>query len=225
MTSSSTLPPLRRFAPPKVGDYAEKVAPSGHAHSADIKRDVPPAHSLLHITRNLDISHITAQLRIIWHIDTSVIRLLDGTRVYLHAVIDNFETASWRGGSTTTSILARRPISWSRQAAVSGGATPPMLLADGGVENYNGSVDEVIASGLLRRVLAQTENLLFELPDRSMVARAETPVALPPPTRLRREGAEARRLLRRGAQHPSPPFGVSRPDAGRDVLRNRRRCS
>ena len=36
-------------------------------------------------------------------------------------------------------------------------AGPPTLLADGGVENYNGSVDEVIASGLLRRVLAQTE--------------------------------------------------------------------
>ena len=25
-----------------------------------------------------------------WHIDTTVIRLLDGTRAYLHAVIDNF---------------------------------------------------------------------------------------------------------------------------------------
>ncbi len=25
-----------------------------------------------------------------WHIDTTVIRLLDGTRTYLHAVIDNF---------------------------------------------------------------------------------------------------------------------------------------
>jgi hypothetical protein len=26
----------------------------------------------------------------IWHIDTTVIRLLDGSRAYLHAVIDNF---------------------------------------------------------------------------------------------------------------------------------------
>ena len=34
----------------------------------------------------------------IWHIDTTVIRLLDGTRVYLHAVIDNFSRRilSWR---------------------------------------------------------------------------------------------------------------------------------
>ena len=33
----------------------------------------------------------------IWHVDTTVIRLLDGSRVYLHAVIDNF------------CILVRRP--------------------------------------------------------------------------------------------------------------------
>jgi hypothetical protein len=29
-----------------------------------------------------------------WHIDTTVIRLLDGTRAYLHAVIDNFSDGS-----------------------------------------------------------------------------------------------------------------------------------
>ena len=34
---------------------------------------------------------------------------------------------------------------------------PPTVMADGGVENYNGLVDELIASGLLRRVLAMTE--------------------------------------------------------------------
>ena len=32
-----------------------------------------------------------------------------------------------------------------------------MLLADGGVENCNGAVDELIQSGLLKRVLARTE--------------------------------------------------------------------
>jgi transposase InsO family protein len=34
---------------------------------------------------------------------------------------------------------------------------PPTLMADGGVENCNRSVDELIASGLLRRLLARTE--------------------------------------------------------------------
>ena len=32
-----------------------------------------------------------------------------------------------------------------------------MLLADGGVENFNGAVDELVETGLLNRVLAQTE--------------------------------------------------------------------
>ena len=37
-----------------------------------------------------------------WHIDTTVIRLLDGTRVYLHAVIDNFSRRilAWRVAET-----------------------------------------------------------------------------------------------------------------------------
>src|SRR2546428_11703676 len=34
-----------------------------------------------------------------WHIDTTVIRLLDGPRAYLHAVIDNFLDGFWRGES------------------------------------------------------------------------------------------------------------------------------
>ena len=34
---------------------------------------------------------------------------------------------------------------------------PPTLVADSGVENVNGKVDELIESGLLRRVLALVE--------------------------------------------------------------------
>ena len=36
-------------------------------------------------------------------------------------------------------------------------AAKPMLLVDGGVENFNAAVDKVIETGLLKRVLAQTE--------------------------------------------------------------------
>ena len=32
----------------------------------------------------------TTRANEMWHIDTTVIRLLDGTRAYVHAVIDNF---------------------------------------------------------------------------------------------------------------------------------------
>jgi len=94
----------------------------------------------------------------IWHIDTTVIRLLDGSRVYLHAVIDNF---------------SRRILSWCLNGSFDPGCSvdliveagahlvpedqQPTLFADGGVENYNASVDAVVESGLLKRVLAQTE--------------------------------------------------------------------
>ena len=41
-----------------------------------------------------------------WHIDTTVIRLLDGTRAYLHAVIDNFSRRilAWRVAETSAPV-------------------------------------------------------------------------------------------------------------------------
>ena len=94
----------------------------------------------------------------IWHIDTTLIRLLDGTRVYLHAIIDNFSRRilSWRLNEHFDPGISADLLVEAGRGLIAD-ASPPTLLADGGVENYNGSVDEVIASGLLRRVLAQTE--------------------------------------------------------------------
>jgi transposase InsO family protein len=94
----------------------------------------------------------------VWHIDTTLIRLLDGTRAYLHAVIDNFSRRilAWRlHGQFDPGTSADLLVEAAR--GVSGDTTPPMLLADAGVENRNHSVDELIESGLLRRVLAMTE--------------------------------------------------------------------
>jgi transposase InsO family protein len=44
----------------------------------------------------------TTRANEMWHIDTTVIRLLDGTRAYLHAVIDNFSRwiLAWRVADT-----------------------------------------------------------------------------------------------------------------------------
>jgi len=93
-----------------------------------------------------------------WHIDTTVIRLLDGTRTYLHAVIDNFSRRilAWRVAETfapgnSVAVL----LEASRAGAPSD--TARVVLADAGVENVNAQVDELIASGALRRVLAFTE--------------------------------------------------------------------
>ena len=90
------------------------------------------------------------------HIDTSVLRLLDGSRAYLQAVIDNFSrrVLAWKvsGSFDPNATVA---ILLTAAKGVSGGK--PTLFVDGAVENFNGAVDELIASGLLSRVLAQTE--------------------------------------------------------------------
>ena len=77
----------------------------------------------------------------LWHVDTTVIRLLDGTRVYLHAVIDNFSRRilAWRVNdgfavATTVAIL---------HSAIQGAVTREEvanLVADAGVENVNAGV-------------------------------------------------------------------------------------
>jgi len=93
-----------------------------------------------------------------WHIDTTVIRLLDGTRAYLHAVIDNFSRRilAWRVADTFAPVNSVTVLlDASRTAARSD--TAPVVLADAGVENVNAQVDELITTGVLRRVLAFTE--------------------------------------------------------------------
>ena len=92
------------------------------------------------------------------HIDVTISKLLDGTRAYLHAVIDNF---------------SRRILAWKLSPSLKPGWTcqvlveaadqlpeldgPATLYADSGVENVNGEVDDLLSLGKLRRVLAQVE--------------------------------------------------------------------
>ena len=96
----------------------------------------------------------------IWHIDTTVIRLLDSTQVYLHAVIDNFSRRilSWKvSGSISFESSVSILLEASGQVESSPADDPPTLLADAGSENVNRGVDALIESGILRRVLARTE--------------------------------------------------------------------
>ncbi len=91
----------------------------------------------------------------LWHVDTTVIRLLDGTKIYLHAVIDNFsrKILAWRATNSfqvasTVAILHDAVLGAIERDAC------PTLVADSGVENLNAGVDGLIESGLLSRVLA-----------------------------------------------------------------------
>jgi transposase InsO family protein len=92
----------------------------------------------------------------VWHVDTTLIRLLDGSRVYLHAVIDNFSRRilAWMIAERFHPAITAQLLLDASKSMTSG---QPMVLVDGGVENFNSAVDEVIESGLLKRVLAQTE--------------------------------------------------------------------
>jgi putative transposase len=92
----------------------------------------------------------------IWHVDTTLIRLLDGSRAYLHAVIDNFSRRilAWKvSGIFDPGITAKLLVHASSHLTTE----KPQLLADGGVENFNTSVDALVESGLVRRLLAMTE--------------------------------------------------------------------
>jgi transposase InsO family protein len=80
-----------------------------------------------------------------WHIDVTVIRLLDDTKAYLHAVIDNFSRRilSWRLSErldpTTTCEILKEAGKHLDQA--------PTIIADSGVENVNAQVDQLMADG------------------------------------------------------------------------------
>jgi transposase InsO family protein len=79
------------------------------------------------------------------HLDVTIIRLLDGTRAYLHAVIDNY---------------SRRILSWSLKGRLGSGGTRRILresvaqlghcadrlivVADSGSENVNGTVEDLL---------------------------------------------------------------------------------
>jgi transposase InsO family protein len=92
-----------------------------------------------------------------WHIDTTVIRLLDGTRTYLHAVIDNFSRRilAWRVADTFAPVNSVAVLLDATRGATRS-TRAPLVLSDAGVENVNAQVDALIQAGALRRLLAFT---------------------------------------------------------------------
>jgi len=94
----------------------------------------------------------------LWHIDVTIIGLLDGTKAYLHAVIDNF---------------SRRILAWTLEERLGAGGTCRILLeagrhlgthpvettvmTDSGAENVNGNVEDLLDREGWRRILAQVE--------------------------------------------------------------------
>jgi transposase InsO family protein len=83
--------------------------------------------------------------------------LLDGTKVYLHAMLDNYsrKILAWtvadrfEPSSTCQMLLAA-----GKHLVIAG---RPLLYADSGIENVNGAVDATLFSACLERILAQVE--------------------------------------------------------------------
>jgi transposase InsO family protein len=89
-------------------------------------------------------------------VDTTLIRLVSGTKVYVHAVIDNFSRRilAWQANesydtSTTSKLLV--------EAAKGLEGVVPKVYMDSGVENLNAHVDALVASGTIHRILAQVD--------------------------------------------------------------------
>jgi putative transposase len=85
-------------------------------------------------------------------------RSYGGTLSHLHAVIDNFSRRilAWRVAETFAPVNSVAVLLDAGRAATPS-VTAPVVLADAGVENVNAQVDELIITGVLRRVLAFTE--------------------------------------------------------------------
>ena len=88
-----------------------------------------------------------------WHIETTVIRLLDRTRAYLDAVIDNFSRwiLAWSVADTFAPVNSVAVLVEASRGATRS-ASAPVVLADAGVENVNASADiELFTNGSLAR--------------------------------------------------------------------------
>lgn len=96
----------------------------------------------------------------LWHLDQSIIKLTDGTRCYVQAVIDNYSryVLAWHVsknyGGTRTRDLIYNAID---KAKTFGIVTTPEIMVDSGSENINSHVDNLINKKMMTRTIAQIE--------------------------------------------------------------------
>jgi transposase InsO family protein len=96
----------------------------------------------------------------IWHLDQSILRLKNGTKVFIRAVVDNFSRCvlAWQvtdsyGGKMTKALIEDA----CERANASSRHSLPNVLVDSGTENLNRHVDALVKSGLIKRTIAQID--------------------------------------------------------------------
>lgn len=92
-----------------------------------------------------------------WHIDVTIIKLLDGTKAYVHAVIDNFSRRilAWTVAGRLDPMNTHAVL--TRAASNLDAATTADVFMDSGVENLNADVDALFDGSVLQRVIAQID--------------------------------------------------------------------
>jgi len=92
----------------------------------------------------------------LWDLDVTIIKLLDGTRLFLHGVMDSHlrKLLAWELATTLDPTTTCRVLEAAGQHRT---GDAPTVACDSGVENVNGKVDTLIDRGRLRRVLALVE--------------------------------------------------------------------
>ncbi|MFK7991378.1 MAG: transposase [Sandaracinaceae bacterium] len=91
-----------------------------------------------------------------WHVDVTIIRLLDGTRTYLHAVVDNYSrrVLAWTLEKRLSAEGTRKILDEARQALADG--TKVNVMTDGGSENLVVHQDAELAA-VAEHVVAQVD--------------------------------------------------------------------
>jgi transposase-like protein len=94
-----------------------------------------------------------------WHVDVTVIPLLDGTKIYLQAIIDNFSRRilAWRISDRLEPAATAALLVKAFECCMGFGNIPQSLMIDGGIENINNAVNKLCDDGLLKTILAQTD--------------------------------------------------------------------
>ena len=96
----------------------------------------------------------------VWHLDQTIIKLIDGSKCYIQAVVDNYSrfilahSVSGTCSGQKTKNLIRSAL---QLAAKLGFQNTPNVLTESGSENVNSEVDELISENNISRTIAQTE--------------------------------------------------------------------
>lgn len=96
----------------------------------------------------------------IWHLDLTILRLQEGSRAFIQAIIDNFSryVLAWKvsqdyGGLRTKELLLQA----IGKAQSLGLKMIPNVLVDSGCENNNEHVDKLVSTNLITRTIAQID--------------------------------------------------------------------